>query len=90
MLQKRKIHVFALKLIEKKADELPEWSDACKKALLLQPSSAASVFFPVQSNSFSNQQEGALRDYMIIIIQTSVIDQYTVDQEISTGKYFTC
>ena len=35
----------------KKADKLPEWSNACRKALLLQPSSAASerVFFSVLS-----------------------------------------
>ena len=50
----------------KKANKLPEWSNACRKALLLQLSSAASerVFFSVLSNSFSNRQEGSLRDYI--------------------------
>ena len=38
---------------EKKADKLPEWSNACRKALLLQPSSAASErVFSILSNSF--------------------------------------
>ena len=46
-----KQNMFSLKLIGqtggKKADKLLEWSNACRKALLLQPSSAASerVFF---------------------------------------------
>ena len=59
-------HMVGQNLVEKKANKLPEWSNACEKALLLQPSSAA--FERVLSNSFSNRHEGSLRDY----IQTSV------------------
>ena len=46
---------------KRKADKLPKWANACKKVLLLQPSSAAAErVFSVLSNSFSNRQEHAV------------------------------
>ena len=58
---------------KRKADELPKWANARKKALLLQPSSAAAErVVSLLSNSFSNRQEQSLRDY----IQTSIMIQY--------------
>jgi len=55
------------------ADELPNWSSAARKVLLLQPSSAASErVFSLLKASFSDQQESSLEDY----IETSVMLQY--------------
>ena len=53
--------------------ELPNWSKACKTALLIQPSSAAAErVFSLLNNSFKDNQARALEDY----IETSVILQY--------------
>lgn len=55
------------------SEEIPSWASACKQILLLQPSSAASErVFSLLQNSFNNQQEQALEDY----IETSLILQY--------------
>ena len=52
---------------------LPNWSQACKYATLIQPSSAAAErVFSLLANSFTSSQESALEDY----IQASVMLQY--------------
>ena len=52
---------------------LPNWSGACKKVLLVQPSSAAAErVFSILSNCFTDRQEHSLKDY----IETSVMLQY--------------
>ena len=53
--------------------ELPNWSTACKAALLIQPSSAAAErVFSLLSNSFTERQARSMEDY----IETSVMVQY--------------
>ena len=53
--------------------ELPNWSKACKTALLTQPSSAAAeCVFSLLNNSFKESQARALEDY----IETSIMLQY--------------
>ena len=53
-------------------DELPHWSLAVKKGLLLQPSSAASErVFSLLNNSFNDRQHNSLEDY----IETSIMLQ---------------
>ena len=55
------------------SEEIPSWTSACKQILLLQASSAASErVFSLLQNSFNNQQEQALEDY----IKMSLISQY--------------
>ena len=52
---------------------LPNWAQACRLVLLVQPSSAASErVFSILNQSFSSQQESALEDYT----QLSVMLQY--------------
>lgn len=52
---------------------LPAWSAACKKVLLLQPSSAAAErVFSLLQNSFGESQERALEDY----VEASLMIQY--------------
>ena len=52
---------------------LPNWSIACKTALLIQPSSApAECVFSLLNNSFKDNQARALEDY----IETSIMLQY--------------
>jgi len=54
--------------------KLLHWSQACKFITLIQPSSAAAErVFSLLANSFNNNQESALKDY----IQTSVMLQYS-------------
>ena len=53
--------------------ELPCLSEACKIALLIQPSSAAAErVFSILSNSFTDRQTRSLEDYT----ETSVMLQY--------------
>ena len=53
--------------------ELPHWSSAVKKGLLLQPSSAASErVFSLLNNSFNDRQYNFLEDY----IEASIMLQY--------------
>ena len=55
------------------AGELPYWSTAARKVLVLQPSSAATErVFSLLKASFSDQQESTLQDY----IETSLMLQY--------------
>lgn len=55
------------------ATELPCWSAAARKALLVQPSSAASErVFSLLKSSFGDQQDSSLQDY----IEASLILQY--------------
>ena len=50
--------------------QLPNWSQACKLVLLVQPSSAAAErVFSMLTNAFSPQQESSLENY----IQLSVM-----------------
>ena len=52
---------------------LPHWSAAAKKALLVQPSSAAAErAFSLLANSCNDRQQNALEDY----VETSIIIQY--------------
>ena len=52
---------------------LPAWATAARKVLLVQPSSAASErVFSLLKNSFGDQQQCALQDY----IETSLMLQY--------------
>ena len=45
--------------------ELPNWAAACRKVLLIQPSSAASErVFSLLENSFHNNQARAMEDYI--------------------------
>ncbi|PFX15796.1 hypothetical protein AWC38_SpisGene19965 [Stylophora pistillata] len=44
--------------------EIPNWTKACKKILLIQPSSAASEVFSLLENSFPDNQACALEDYI--------------------------
>ena len=53
--------------------KLPHWSAACKRALLVNPSSVAvERMFSFLNNSFNKQQEFAMEDY----IQSSLMLQY--------------
>ena len=53
--------------------ELPSWSAAAKKALLVQPSSgSAERVFSLLNYSFGDQQDHSLKDY----IKTSLMLQY--------------
>ena len=55
------------------ASALPNWSEAAKRVLLLQPSSAAAErVFSLLNSSFGNQQDNSLQDY----IESSVMLQY--------------
>ena len=55
------------------ANTLPRWSQAVKKVLLVQPSSAASErVFSLLNAAFNHQQEGALQDY----VECAVMLQY--------------
>ena len=55
--------------------ELPNWSKACKTALLIQPSSAAAEHvFSLLSNSFKENQARALEGYT----ETSITLQYNM------------
>ena len=55
------------------AEQLPNWSSAVKKVLLVQPSSAAAErAFSILNASFNDQQHHALSDYL----QASVMLQY--------------
>ena len=55
------------------AERLPHWAKAVKLVLLVQPSSAsAERVFSLLRTAFSDQQEGALQDY----IEASVMLQY--------------
>ena len=50
---------------KRNASDLPNWSAAAKKILLIQPSSAASErVFSLLKNSFGPQQDHALKDYV--------------------------
>ena len=53
--------------------KLPNWANACKQALLIQPSSAAvERVFSLLQNSFQKQKESAMEDY----IESSLMLQY--------------
>ena len=55
------------------ASELPYWSSAARKVLVLQPSSAAAErVFSLLKASFSDQQDSSLQDY----IEASLMLQY--------------
>ena len=51
---------------------LPDWSNAAKKVLLMQPSSAAAERVFSLNNCFGDQQLSSLEDY----VETSVMIQY--------------
>ena len=58
--------------------ELPSWSSVCKKALLIQPSSAAAErVFSILQNLFNEKQTLSLQDY----IESSVMLQYNTRKE---------
>ena len=53
--------------------KLPHWAEACKRAFLVQPSSAAvERVFSLLNNSFCKQQEHSMEDY----IESSLMLQY--------------
>ena len=57
---------------------LPNWAQACRLVLLVQPSSAAAErVFSILTSSFSSQQQTSLEDY----IQLSAMLQYNNRQE---------
>ena len=57
----------------KNEELLPNWSTAAKKAVLVQPSSAASErVFSILNNSFGDRQNSSLEDY----VEASIILQY--------------
>lgn len=59
---------------KRNANDLPHWADATKKIFLLQPSSAAAEsVFSLLVNSFGEQQNNSLQDY----IQLSIMLQLT-------------
>ena len=63
----------ALQWWQEKATVLPHWVKAFSKVLLVQPSSAASErVFSLLKASFSEQQDGALEDYL----EASLMLQY--------------
>ena len=58
---------------QRNSGDLPHWSDAAKKILLIQPSSAAAErIFSLLNSTFSDQQENSLQDY----IEASLMLQY--------------
>lgn len=58
---------------QKHTDELPHWSSAVAKVLLVQPSSSAvERVFSLLQQTFSHQQDSSLEDY----IEASVMKQY--------------
>lgn len=62
-----------LEFWKRRASSLPNWASAAIKVLVIQPSSAASErIFSLLNNSFSDQQERSLQDY----IETSLMLQY--------------
>lgn len=61
----RKLSDLKVKWWRDHAGALPHWSQAVKKVLLVQPSSAAAErVFSVLNSTFGDQQEHALRDYL--------------------------
>ena len=59
------------------AKGIPAWAEAAKKVLVVQPSSgAAERVFSILNNTFSDQQDKALQDY----IETSVILRYNYNK----------
>ena len=59
------------------AKGIPAWAGAAKKVLVVQPSSgAAKRVFSILNNTFSDQQDKALQDY----IETSVILRYNYNK----------
>ncbi len=63
----------ALDFWKSHTSSLPAWAAAARKALLVQPSSAASErVFSLLNNSFGSQQNNCLQDY----IETSLMLQY--------------
>ena len=58
---------------QKNSTDVPSWASAAKKVLLVQPSSAASErVFSLLNNSFHDQQDLSLQDY----IEASLMLQY--------------
>ena len=52
---------------------LPKWANTCRSVLLMQPSSAAAErVFSLLSNTFSEQQQSSLEDY----VELSIMLQY--------------
>ena len=61
------------------ADELPNWSSAAHKLLVLQPSSSDSErVFSLLKASFSKQQESSLQDWHLTTVLTMINLQYFV------------
>ena len=59
------------------ADELPSWSSAAAKVLLVQPSSAAAErVFSLLQQAFQHQQDQALEDYCKTYVEASIMVQY--------------
>lgn len=59
---------------ERNEGELPNWSQACKKVLLCQPSSAAleRVFSILKTMHFNDRQHSSVEDY----VESAVMLQY--------------
>ena len=63
----------ALEWWEQNEHELPSWSSAARKGMLLQPSSAAAErVFSLLNNSFTDKQQNSLEDY----VEASILLQY--------------
>ena len=67
------------------ADELPSWSSAAAKVLLVQPSSAAAErVFSLLQQAFQHQQDQALEDY----VEASIMVQYNEGRRPTDGLAF--
>lgn len=65
--------VDTLRWWENHSSDLPWWSSAVRKMFLLQPSSAAAErVFSISKNTFGDQQQTSLGDY----VEASLIVQY--------------
>ena len=70
-------------MVARPQGQLPHWTSAVKKVLLLQPSSAAAErVFSILNSSFNDQQEHALVDYL----QASVMTQYNNNKRLLTSS----
>ena len=65
--------VLPLEWWKRNASTLPNWSNAAKNVILMQPSSAsAERVFSLLNNSFNDQQDNSLEDY----IECSIMLQF--------------
>ena len=71
------------------SDNLPHWSSAVMKVLLVQPSSAAAErVFSILNSSFNDSQEHALADYLQACVLVEIHLFHSNSQSKFLGSYY--